>query len=523
MDFYIDKIIPPLRQQMILLEMGFDLKEINKFILEQQSIEEFVEKIIQKNKNKNNFNISENSENHEILSKRIYEFNNPETCHFGEKSDIDIYKKIFNGSLIQINYNETFHKIKDEINYLKKDNNVITKNETINFYKSNFNFDNDLLPNEMSFDNRNKHKKKQKKLSIKFCEICLDNININSFKNTECGHIFCKECVGEYVKEKLKDFSSTKILLCPRSNCPANLNKEMIEPLINKIEFNKLEKLNKRAMLKLNFPNAVLCPYPDCESYAINEKNEEILSCLDENHRFCKKCLEKEHGNDDCNRKLNIKLIDWVNKNQALVKKCPKCSFYIEKNFGCNHMTCINPTCKHEFCWICMGVYTSNHYSNPMSLCYKLSNTNQNNLLVRSKIMRCLRIIIIPLLIVILATIIIIVSPILIFYKYFIEKYNYLLSHSIRYQKLLQIMLVFIGIIYYFPILAFLIILILVRIISIFRDQIRFNSIMIKPNKIENYYKKERKKSYELKISTTNVKDIFDIDEIKFSNEEDRV
>jgi len=30
------------------------------------------------------------------------------------------------------------------------------------------------------------------------------------------------------------------------------------------------------------------------------------------------------------------------------VKKCPKCGEYIEKNGGCNHMTCL---CKHEFWW----------------------------------------------------------------------------------------------------------------------------------------------------------------------------
>lgn len=38
----------------------------------------------------------------------------------------------------------------------------------------------------------------------------------------------------------------------------------------------------------------------------------------------------------------------WLSKN---TKKCPNCKAYIEKNGGCNHMTCNG--CKYEFCWIC--------------------------------------------------------------------------------------------------------------------------------------------------------------------------
>lgn len=30
-----------------------------------------------------------------------------------------------------------------------------------------------------------------------------------------------------------------------------------------------------------------------------------------------------------------------------------QCNAPIQKNEGCNHMTCSNPHCKHEFCWIC--------------------------------------------------------------------------------------------------------------------------------------------------------------------------
>ena len=39
----------------------------------------------------------------------------------------------------------------------------------------------------------------------------------------------------------------------------------------------------------------------------------------------------------------------WVAAN---TKKCPRCSTAIEKDEGCNHMSCRK--CRYEFCWICM-------------------------------------------------------------------------------------------------------------------------------------------------------------------------
>ncbi|KAF0457808.1 ring finger protein [Gigaspora margarita] len=38
----------------------------------------------------------------------------------------------------------------------------------------------------------------------------------------------------------------------------------------------------------------------------------------------------------------------------AQLKQCPKCKSRIEKDGGCNHMTCKGPGCGHQFCWICM-------------------------------------------------------------------------------------------------------------------------------------------------------------------------
>ena len=53
---------------------------------------------------------------------------------------------------------------------------------------------------------------------------------------------------------------------------------------------------------------------------------------------------EESHKADDIAQKL------WLKAN---TRPCPECNVPIEKNEGCNHMTCTNPSCCHEFCWIC--------------------------------------------------------------------------------------------------------------------------------------------------------------------------
>lgn len=109
------------------------------------------------------------------------------------------------------------------------------------------------------------------------------------------------------------------------------------------------------------------CPAPECE-YAIecDIKKRELsrivptVTCP-RKHRFCFGCGHTDHQPTPCSlvkqwlKKCedDSETANWISAN---TKECPKCSSTIEKNGGCNHMTCRK--CKHEFCWMCMGLWS---------------------------------------------------------------------------------------------------------------------------------------------------------------------
>lgn len=109
------------------------------------------------------------------------------------------------------------------------------------------------------------------------------------------------------------------------------------------------------------------CPFPNCESavechIAENQLQEIVptVSCK-EPHTFCFGCSHTDHQPATCSIvKLWLKKCaddsETANWLAANTKECVKCKSTIEKNGGCNHMTC--KKCKIEFCWVCLGPWS---------------------------------------------------------------------------------------------------------------------------------------------------------------------
>ena len=82
----------------------------------------------------------------------------------------------------------------------------------------------------------------------------------------------------------------------------------------------------------------------------------------------CFQCRDEWHGRTSCEQNMNNKLEGWVHTHGG-VRFCPVCRTKVEKNEGCNHMTCI--ICRYEFCWFCLSYagHDAHHFDalNPRS------------------------------------------------------------------------------------------------------------------------------------------------------------
>ena len=186
------------------------------------------------------------------------------------------------------------------------------------------------------------------------CAICLEDTNEGN--RLQCGHFCCKECLFNYLKTEIESAKVAK-LQCFIRDCDYVLNEDFILSQLrgNKILIDKYKVFKQRAEIFLS-KDKKFCPEPDCNSY-LQQSKDKYVQC-ENGHKYCYICLKKWHGKSPCDEELDKDFQIW--KKDKVVKQCPRCKIYTEKNEGCNHMTCTE--CKYQWCWLCEGEYQEGHF-----------------------------------------------------------------------------------------------------------------------------------------------------------------
>jgi len=152
-----------------------------------------------------------------------------------------------------------------------------------------------------------------------------------------CKFAVCRSCAFQYIRTKLdeRDVRASGIR-CPHFECPRAIADTFVKEII--------------------FSQA-----PPSESHELARK-------YDEQRAFAEQAAERAAARFRPGSLFEgMHFSKWrVGKD---VRRCPGCRFMIEKNQGCNHMTCSN--CRTEFHWCCRQSYRGKHYES-ICMCARL-------------------------------------------------------------------------------------------------------------------------------------------------------
>uniref|UniRef100_A0A7S4L2T4 RBR-type E3 ubiquitin transferase n=1 Tax=Paramoeba aestuarina TaxID=180227 RepID=A0A7S4L2T4_9EUKA len=197
------------------------------------------------------------------------------------------------------------------------------------------------------------------------CPICFEDYPSTQMRTLmSCGsHFTCKDCMELHLTTLISDVQTVQKLHCPDPTCPHVANEWELEPLIGTKNFKKYLDMITLAALKPDQGEGGVwwCPNDKCRAPIAKEElgENKKVTCPGCQTEFCGECGGLWHEGKTCEEAEKMRdstsFTSWLEKKGDKVKPCPKCKFGIEKNSGCNHMTC--QQCNFQWCWLCHLAY----------------------------------------------------------------------------------------------------------------------------------------------------------------------
>jgi len=207
------------------------------------------------------------------------------------------------------------------------------------------------------------------------CAICCQERGSGKFPGkitAACEHSrdVCSRCVAKTIDLEVNGKGNSTVIRCPHEGCPAQLAYEDVRREASRAVFKKFDQLLLRKTLQEE-RSFRWCSSPGCGSGQMVEGLNPadagwnvFLQCHHCSQRTCahhrciwhteRTCKQYE---EDARKSDEVALLQYLEREG--VKRCPNCGHGIEKDGGCDHMTCHRRAggCGSEFCIRCLADY----------------------------------------------------------------------------------------------------------------------------------------------------------------------
>ena len=178
------------------------------------------------------------------------------------------------------------------------------------------------------------------------------------FRLEYCGHAYCLDCIQLQVAPNAITFP----LECAECSHPF-----VWQDCVNlfqrtNITCQQLAATSLKGYMMANKHAVRSCPTPNCDMVYVISDDGKRLICSHCGIHLCTKCHVQYHDGLTCGmyqagKHPEPEVEQWLWKNPAKHKRCPKCTAPIEKIGGCNYLYCVH--CRTSICWVCLKFFDS--------------------------------------------------------------------------------------------------------------------------------------------------------------------
>jgi hypothetical protein len=194
------------------------------------------------------------------------------------------------------------------------------------------------------------------------CVVCFCDYEIaDVILIQQCKHAFCNDCFQGFLQHAMT--ANQFPVCCVEKSCSLPIPLSTLRKFQSASNYSALVKASFINYINTNGDRFQFCPTPDCpQIYPVNAGTVQCDCC---NEDICTHCCCNAHPNLDCAEYQRYKddpneIAFYAWRKAADARVCPKsgCGTSIEKNGGCNHITC--GKCSSHICWVCMGIFPKN-------------------------------------------------------------------------------------------------------------------------------------------------------------------
>ncbi|KAH8099503.1 hypothetical protein BXZ70DRAFT_229611 [Cristinia sonorae] len=176
-----------------------------------------------------------------------------------------------------------------------------------------------------------------------------------------CGHTYCAGCLRHFLSTAAESKEFPLVCMGNNATCNCPISIPFIRRFMHPQAFANLVESAFSSYLDQHSQELKYCKTPDCTQIYRRQTGASILQCPSCSATVCPGCDEEAHEGMTCTERQLHSDPAYQQRREteeleaAGCKRCPSCRAWIQKNDGCNHMTC--RSCQTHFCWICLGVF----------------------------------------------------------------------------------------------------------------------------------------------------------------------